>query len=264
MKKKQSSLIRLFLLAVAFVLSFSSPLYSYAYDDYYRYTYVDSNYHYDPYGNLERHYWDDPDYDEEEYDEVTKMATIGSDGECIEHCFLCGGSRTINYTWSRDVPLSDYNKSYNVTDHSTVYRTSKSITVWLDNAKKGSIVKVKIGKKTYKKKVGTKTKIKINIKNPTYGSKVSIKVYYKGDLIGKTYWWDDDEDDYELEEDEIVYYAKNIKTGMTKKQVRCTYYWGGPSDTASASGGWSYWNYDDGSYIGFKNGRVKYWYDAAG
>lgn len=62
-----------------------------------------------------------------------------------------------------------------------------------------------------------------------------------------------------------ILYAKNMKIGMTKKQLKCTYrflnHWGNPSSTAASSGGWSYWYYDDGSYIIFRYGKVKGWYD---
>ena len=253
-----SSLAIILLMVVAF--TFSYPIDTYAYGDY---EYYDETYHYSSEDGYEEHDWFSDDYNGDLYDEVIREATLTSDGECIENCSTCGGSRTITYSWSQDEPYSQYNKSYNVIDHSVVYRNSKSITIWLDNAQKGSVVKVKIGKKTYSKKVGSSTKVKIKIKKPKYGSKVSIKVVYKGDVIGKAYYWDDDDEDYYLESDEIVYYAKNIKKGLTKKQVKYLYYWGEPDDVASSSGGWSYWHYDDGSYIGFKKGKVKYWYDAA-
>lgn len=51
-----------------------------------------------------------------------------------------------------------------------------------------------------------------------------------------------------------------IAEDFTKNQVKWTDNWGSPDSSASESGGWSYWYYDDGSYIGFKNGRVRYWY----
>lgn len=228
------------------------------------YTYYDSTYHIDSYGDLDKHGWLEEDYDGETYDEVIKQATLKSKGKLEQECWACDAKRTVKYKWSLDIPESDYNKSYNVIDHSVVYRSSTSITVRLHHVQRGSIVKVKIGKKKYSKKVGSKKKIKIKIKNPKVGSKVTIKVYYHGKLIGETYWWDSDEDEYIYETGEKVYYAKNIRQGMTKSQVKNTYYWGSASDTASSSGGWSYWYYDDGSYIDFKNGRVVYWYDAAG
>ena len=264
MKKNRLLSIFASALVVAVSITFCMPAEADAYyDDDYIYTYYNSNYHDTGYSGLELHDYFTDDYEEEEYDNVIKKATLTSKGKCIENCWLCGASRTVRYSWSLDEPESMYNTSYNVIKSTVVYSNSKSVTVWLDHAKKGSVVKVKIGKKTYKKKVGNKKKIKIKIKNPKYGSKVRIKVYYKNKLIGKCYYYDSDEGEYCLDND-IVYYAKNIKKGMTKKQVKYLYYWGGPDDTASASGGWSYWYYDDGSSIGFKNGKVNYWYDAAG
>ena len=49
--------------------------------------------------------------------------------------------------------------------------------------------------------------------------------------------------------------------GMTQKQVRYT--WGAPSSTSSSSYGFTYWNWDDGSMVSFRNGVVDYWFDAA-
>lgn len=191
-----------------------------------------------------------------------RPATYGGTGVERHVCMNCGDTYDTTFPWTLNTPDSEYHVSYNVIYHSIVYPKSKSITVKLHNGIKGSVVKVKIGKKTYKKKVGNSKKLKIKLKKrPKYGQKVSIKVYYRGQVIGENYYYYDGA--YELEDDEIVYYAKKIRRGMTKKQVKCTLYWGGPDDTASASGGWSYWYYDDGSYIGFKRGRVRYWYDAA-
>ena len=202
-------------------------------------------------------------------DSVIQKAAFGGNGIERHTCTSCGYTYDTVFPWVLNNPESEYHVSYNVLYHSNVYPKSKYITVKLDNIIKGSVVKVKIGKKTYKKKVKNKRKIKIKIKKrPKIGSKVSIKVYYKGMVIGETYYYQEEDEDYDAgyiyEGNDIVYYAKKIRRGMTKKQVKCLVEWGGPSDTASASGGWSYWYYDDDSYIGFKNGRVRYWYDAAG
>ena len=209
---------------------------------------------YDSYDSCYSHYY-------ESY--CVQPATYWSNGIERNVCYYCGDTYDTYFPWTLNSPDSDYHVSYNVINHSIVYPKSKSITVKLDNIIRGSVVKVKIGKKTYKKKVTSSRKVKIKIKKrPKIGQKVTIRVYYKGHVIGESYY--DDDGSYEFEDDEIVYYAKNIRRGMTKKQVKCLYYWGPPSDTASSSGGWSYWYYDDDSYIGFKNGRVRYWYDAAG
>lgn len=187
-----------------------------------------------------------------------RQATIKSKGVLRKKCSHCGTVKESKYSWKLKSPDNDYHKSYNIDYATTVYKSSKSVTVKMDNVVKGSVLKVQIGKKTYKKKLGSKKTVKIQIKNPKAGSKVFCSVYYKSKLIGDYYKLSDDLEYYRGSDK--VYYAKNIKTGMTKKQVRQTFYWGGPDDTASSSGGWSYWYYDDGSYIGFKNGRVRYWY----
>lgn len=231
-------------LVLSFVMAFvfSIPATSYAY---YGYEYVDQNCHRTSWGGLEQHWWTS--------DGTTQPATLFTNGMANYTCYYCDAKKTDFFGWTLTNHDSDY-CSYNIYKHSIVYPKSKSITVWLENPIAGSLVKVKIGKKTYKKRVWFSNKVKIKIKKPKYGNRISMDVSYGGRRIGTM--WDD--------EDDVVYYSKNIKKGMTKKQVRYLYYWGGTDDTASASGGWSYWYYDDGSYIGFKNGRVRFWYDAAG
>ncbi len=59
----------------------------------------------------------------------------------------------------------------------------------------------------------------------------------------------------------VISSYRSIRKGMTKAQVKRSY-WGPPDDTASSSGGYSYWYYEDGSYIVFKHGKVSYWYNA--
>ena len=182
---------------------------------------------------------------------VLKKATIKRKGKIQDVCACGYVLKTKKVSWKYN---TKYSLSYDVTWNTDVYRNSKHITVTLKNPFKGSTVIVQIGKKKYKKKVYKGKKVKIKIKKPKkYGQKIYIDVKYKGKWIGTTakYGYD------------TVYYAKSIKKGMTKKQFKHTrYYWGAPDDTASGSGGWSYWYYDDGSYIGFKHGKIKYWYDA--
>ncbi len=102
------------------------------------------------------------------------------------------------------------------------------------------------GKKTYKATFkNKKTKIKLK-KKLKYGKKYTIRVYYKGKLLYKDF-------DY-------AYYAKKLKTGMTMKQARWT--WCSSDRKSKSSNGWTYWFYDGGSYIAFKNGRVNYWYSS--
>ena len=84
-----------------------------------------------------------------------------------------------------------------------------------------------------------------------YGEKIKLALYYKGKKIGK------DSCDYNDE----VWYSNRVTEGMTQKQVRYT--WGAPSSTSSSSYRFTYWNWDDGSMVSFRNGVVDYWFDAA-
>ena len=118
------------------------------------------------------------------------------------------------------------------------------------NVHAGDKLVLKIGKKKYTKKIkknASRKTIKFKIKKSSPGKTVTLKLYNKyGQLLD--------------EDDDIIYYAKNIKMGMTKKQVGYLVNWGYPDDTSKSSGGWTYWYYDDGSCVGFKNGRVRYYY----
>ena len=175
-----------------------------------------------------------------------KKATLTTKGVMKYKCIYCGASKNVAISWK----LYDDNSISYEPWNASIYNNAKKITVYLANPLKGSVLKVKVGKKTYTKKINNYTKkIKIKIKKAKYGSKINIQLLYNGRVVGRS------ETDY-------VWYAKKMRNGMTKKQARWT--WGSPDDTSSASGGWSYWYYSDGSYIGFRSGRVRYWYDAEG
>lgn len=161
-----------------------------------------------------------------------------------------GGKRYYG-KWSPVVKESTHDKEVHA---NRFYAKSRYVKGYIRGAFKGEKIKVKIGSKTYTAKVkrtAGKYKFKIRIGKHTPGQTVKIQLCSKTGDVMYTYTGD-------------LYYAKDIGKGYTKKQVKWTYYWGSPDDTASSSDGWSYWYYDDGSYIGFKNGKVKYWYDAAG
>ena len=154
--------------------------------------------------------------------------------------------------WSPVIKESTHDKEVHP---SNIYTKKGYVKGYIKGAFKGEKIKVKIGKKTYTttvKKTAKKYPFKINIGRHSPGITIKILLTSQfGDTIYTYTNWH-------------TYYAPKIKKGYTKKQVKNTKYWGSPDDTASSSGGWSYWYYDDGSYIGFKNGRVRYWYDAAG
>ena len=188
------------------------------------------------------------------FSEVIKKATPTSEGKVEDYCTDCRTTR------ERKVSFGDKDAStdYEVVTFSPIFRTSKSVTVKLNRPLKGGTVQVKIGKKTYKSKIKNNSKkIKVKIKNPKMGQKVTVQLLYKNKVLYSGIGEDNDDDNW-------VYYAKKIKKGMTMKQVKYTYEWGPTDDTASSSGGWKFWHYDDYSSVSFKNGRVVSWYDAAG
>lgn len=234
-------------------------------DNYVDYESNDASSHYIVYHCL---YCDETDYSQEphnlKYSKTIKYATPKRTGTLQYKCKDCGYVCTKKITWSYSKAYKGTPgyASYDIKSHSEVYSNSKSLTVKTYSYDKGYTIKVKIGKKTYSKKMNTKTnKYKFNIKKPACGSKITIKVYYKGKCVGKCDHYDVDDDEDYTEDYDYVWYAKKVKIGMTKNQVRWT--WGKPSRTSSASGGWTYWYWDDGSHVYFKKGKVKYWYDAA-
>ncbi len=204
---------------------------------------------YKEYYGFEKHRWDSSD------ESCVRKATLFKKGIIESNCADCYQTMKKNVSWKRG---SSYSASYKITYFSNIYRNSKSVTVKIANPAKGAVLKVKIGKKTYKKKItNNKKKIKVKIKKPKkYAQKFTIKLYYKGKLIGvpDSYLIDD------IETFDRVLYGKKIKKGMSKKQVRYLYDWGEPRDTASSSGGYTYWYYWSSKYVIFKNGKVKYWY----
>ena len=178
------------------------------------------------------------------YDSCDKESTLHSKGIAIYYCEYCDSYVKKSVAWKYGTDYSaDYEPWFNY-----IYKSSKSVTVHFDHEAKGAVVKLKIGKKTYKKTIkNSKHSIKFKIKKPSYGKTIQATIYYKGRLIGKS-------------EKDNVLFAKKIKKGMTKKQVRFTRGWGSPDSKGTYSNGWSYWFYNSGAYIGFKNGKVKAWY----
>ena len=178
---------------------------------------------------------------------VTKMATFNAKGKMKIYCNDCGTYyKEQSISWKRG---GFGCQNYDITKHSTIYRTSKNITIYLKNPAKGAVVQVKVGKRTFKKKITSSAKkVTIPVKNLSYGVKARISVYYKNKLIGsdKCYYGDD-----------VVYYARAVTTGMTPNQVRYTL--GKSYHISNSSYGYTTWYYSGGS-VTFKNGRVVRWF----
>ena len=179
--------------------------------------------------------------------DVIRYATPVTPGIETAECLDCDAKITRSIPWRLgDADSVDYSL-----DHSMIYRNSKSVRVYLNHALKGAVVKVKIGKKTYKKTVKSNStkSVKIKIKKPKKaGKKVKVTMTYKGKLIGVddcAYW-------------DIVWYAKAVKIGMTKKQ--CRYTWGVPDRINKSSNGYEHWHWNNGDYLRFRRGRLDYWF----
>ena len=138
----------------------------------------------------------------------------------------------------------------------TVYRTTKTIKVTAKKVHKGDTITIKVGKKSYTKKIkkdASKITYKQKIKRTKEGSKIKITVKnkFKQNVYTKS---------------KKVYYASKIKKGMTKKQCKLVPGWEHPDDIY-VSGNITTWWYDDNgdgyaidSYLQFKNGRLIGWH----
>ena len=138
----------------------------------------------------------------------------------------------------------------------TIYRSSKSLKVTAKNVHKGDKITVKVGKKTYTKKIkkdASKISYKQKIKKSKAGSKITVTVKnkFKQTVYSKS---------------KKVYYASKIKKGMTKKQCKLVPGWEYPGDKY-VSGSWETWWYDDDndgyandSYLEFYKGKLYGWH----
>jgi len=133
---------------------------------------------------------------------------------------------------------------------SIVTRKSKKVVVHsLWPFQKGDVLKMKIGKRKYAKKVSKGTKAVFKIKKQKTWQKITVSLYDKdGKKVGKSCKG-------------RVYYTNGVAEGMTKKQVKRSYGYGKPDFTTTLKGGykaWFYWE-DDGStscVVFDKRGRV--------
>ncbi len=135
-----------------------------------------------------------------------------------------------------------------------VYKNSKSVKVKAYNVKKGDVLKLKIGKKTYTKKIkktAFETSVKFSIKKPGfYGKKYNLTLKRGGKVVAK--------------ESQYVYLSDTVYVGYTKKKVKWLVYWNDP-DAKNYSAYSEQWCYDwsgDGlydAYLYFRNGKVSNW-----
>jgi len=118
---------------------------------------------------------------------------------------------------------------------------------------KGDCFKVKIGKKTYTKKIKKTVKkctFTVKHKKASVGTKIKVTHYNKfNQKMDST-------------AESIVFGGKKLKKGMTKKQVKMLYGYGSPDASSNGKYGWWQYNYEDGGpwkIIYFRNGKVNHW-----
>lgn len=127
-----------------------------------------------------------------------------------------------------------------------LFKGKKVVKVYFNDFVHGDVLKVKIGSKTYKKKIkfdGEKT-VKVKIKRSVAGKKVTVTLY---DHFGKKVQRDKSK----------VWRGKYIYQGDTKKQVKMTYGFGTP-DHINYYTDHEQWCYD-GAYLYFYGNSLRSW-----
>lgn len=136
-----------------------------------------------------------------------------------------------------------------------IYKNTKTVTVDATNVVKGDKITLKIGNKTYSKKItetAKKARVKIKIKSPGfYGKKAQLKLVRKGKTVAKG--------------SEYIYLSNIVKVGYTKKTVKWLTYWNKPVKKTSTAYSEMWWyDWDEDGYteasLTFRNGRVTNWY----
>lgn len=207
---------------------------------------------------------------------VTLKIPVVKVGTRIKIVARCGNSRVItrqvtvhrvgarynlNYSDDEDYTRQDYGEldyRESFPDNIVIkptYKKSKKTKVVVKHATAGDFVKVKIGKKTYKKKIKKSAKsvtLTFKHKKLKIGTKIKASHYNKyKQFQGKA--------------KSVVFRGASFSKGMTKKQLRQVRFFGFPDSSKSGGDGW--WNYSDWDgddfvtwiTIYFKRGRVDYW-----
>ena len=162
---------------------------------------------------------------------------------------------TINYKGASIVLKGKIEKPKTSLSVQKITKKSKRIKVTARNVHKGDVIKVKIGKKTYKYKLkSNKNKVthKFKIKRSKAGKKITVTVVnkYNQKLTSRS---------------SIVYYAMKVKKNMTKKQCKLVPGWAHPCRVY----GWQNWEtwwydtnndgYEDDTFLQFRNGKLDSW-----
>ena len=138
-------------------------------------------------------------------------------------------------------------KSANLEIYKYVYKSSKYAYVECSNVSAGDMIKIKIGGKTYKKKIKQSKKLlktKVYIGTHAAGTKISASLYNsRGQKL----------DSYS----DMVYFGNKLYVGMTSKQALLTT-WGKPVSKATYYGikEWVYRSGNQVVYVYISGGKV--------
>ncbi len=138
-------------------------------------------------------------------------------------------------------------KSANLEIYKYVYKSSKYAYVECSNVSAGDMIKIKIGGKTYKKKINQSKKLlktKVYIGTHAAGTKISASLYNsRGQKL----------DSYS----DMVYFGNKLYVGMTSKQALLTT-WGKPVSKATYYGikEWVYRSGNQVVYVYISGGKV--------
>lgn len=150
------------------------------------------------------------------------------------------------YTNSKSVKTKRSNGYAELSSY--VFRTSTKATLKIKNGNKGDKLKIKIGSKTYTKRLKSdkkKQNITFNIKKASAGSKINITLY---DKFGNKKATDSD----------MVYYGTKIYIGMSSHNATLTT-WGPPVRRNNWGTGYEQWVFESANstlYAYIKNGKV--------
>ena len=178
-----------------------------------------------------------------------KLSLFKKIGTKIKYTVSCGGG---TYVVNKKI-VKPKTEVYEIQD---ITKKSKKIWVTVHNVHKGDIIKVRIGKKTYKYKVkanAKKVKPKFKIKKSKAGKTITVKAYNRFNQKLDSF-------------SSVVYYSLKLKKKMTKKQCKLVPGWEYP-DEVYVNGNWTTWWYDknydgyaDEAYLQFYKGKLRGWH----
>ena len=217
------------------------------------------------------------DYESDDYPYITSVkcsdSTIakvyGLDGDGTDFYFelkglkagtatvtakFSNGKKSVFYVTVGNAKSKNVNKNVKskIEAYNWIYKHTTKVFVDVKNPVKGDRIKLKIGNKTYTRKVtktAKKLRVKIRISKPGfYGKKYNLALVRKGKTVAR--------------EVQYVFLSNYVHVGDTKSKVRWITYWNDPDKKNQYASG-EQWCYDWGdvrAYLYFNNrGVVTNW-----